>query len=135
MQLTSAQRLSDKFSIFVSITCALHCLLMPAFLITTSSVIALQIDNEVLHGIMLILIAPISIFALIAGLKNHNGKISCVSGFIGLIILLSAYFAGEEILSEWGEIIITLIGSSILVFAHWQNFKLCRDQECNDCHD
>ena len=135
MQLTSAQQNSDKLSIFVSITCALHCLLMPAFLITTSSFIALQIDNEFLHGVMLLIIFPISTFALLTGLFNHNGKISFSSGFIGLIILLYAYFAGEEILDEWGEIIMTLIGSAILVFAHWQNFKLCRDQACDDCHD
>jgi len=135
MQLTSAQQNSDKLSIFVSITCALHCLLMPAFLITTSSFIALQIDNEFLHGVMLLIIFPISIFALLTGLFNHDGKISFLSGCIGLIILLYAYFAGEEILGEWGEIIMTLIGSAILVFAHWQNFKLCRDQACDDCHD
>ena len=135
MQLTSAQRNSDKLSIFVSITCALHCLLMPAFLITTSSFIALQIDNEFLHGVMLLIIFPISAFALLTGLFNHDGKISFLSGCIGLIILLYAYLAGEEILGEWGEIIMTLIGSAILVFAHWQNFKLCRDQACDDCHD
>ena len=135
MQLISAQQNSDKLSIFVSITCALHCLLMPAFLITTSSFIALQIDNEFLHGVMLLIIFPISTFALLTGLFNHNGKISFLSGCIGLIILLYAYLAGEEILGEWGEIIMTLIGSAILVFAHWQNFKLCRDQACDDCHD
>ena len=135
MQLTSAQQNSDKLSIFVSITCALHCLLMPAFLITTSSFIALQIDNEFLHGVMLLIIFPISIFALLTGLSNHDGKISFLSGCIGFITLLYAYFAGEEILGEWGEIIMTLIGSAILVFAHWQNFKLCRDQACDDCHD
>ena len=135
MQLTSAQRNSDKLSIFISITCALHCLLMPAFLITTSSFIALQIDNEFLHGVMLMIIIPISTFALLAGFFNHDGKISFLIGFIGLIILLYAFFAGEEILGEWGEIIITLIGSAILVFAHWQNFNLCRDKECDDCHD
>ena len=135
MQLTSAQRNSDKLSIFISITCALHCLLMPAFLITTSSFIALQIDNEFLHGVMLMIIIPISTFALLAGLSNHDGKTSFLIGFIGLIILLYAFFAGEEILGESGEIIITLIGSAILVFAHWQNFKLCRDKECDDCHD
>ena len=88
MQLTSAQKNSDKLSIFVSITCALHCLLMPAFLITTSSFIALQIDNEFLHGVMLLIIFPISIFALLTGLFNHDGKISFLSGFIGLITLL-----------------------------------------------
>ena len=135
MQLTSAQQNSDKLSIFVSITCALHCLLMPAFLITTSSFIALQIDNEFLHGVMLVIIFPISTFALLTGIFNHDGRISFLSGCIGLIILLYAYFAGEEILGEWGEIIMTLIGSAILVFAHWQNFKLCRDQACDDCHD
>ena len=135
MQLTSAQRNSDKLSIFISITCALHCLLMPAFLITTSSFIALQIDNEFLHGVMLLIIIPISTFALLAGLSNHDGKTPFLIGFIGLIILLYAFFAGEEVLGEWGEIIITLIGSAILVFAHWQNFKLCRDKECDDCHD
>ena len=135
MQLTSAQQNSDKLSIFVSITCALNCLLMPDILITTSSFIALQIDNEFLHGVMLLIIFPISTFALLTGLFNHDGKISFLSGCIGLIILLYAYLAGEEILGEWGEIIMTLIGSAILVFAHWQNFKLCRDQACDDCHD
>jgi len=42
---------------------------------------------------------------------------------------------GEKLLGELGEQAITLLGSLLLVFAHYQNFQTCKKLECADCHE
>jgi len=45
--------IADKFAAGLSIACALHCLLVPSFLIVTSGALALSIDNELIHWAIL----------------------------------------------------------------------------------
>ena len=52
-----------------------------------------------------------------------------------MIALVAAVIMGEELLSELGEQAITLMGSLLLVFAHYQNFQICKRLECGDCHE
>ena len=64
--------ITDKFAAGLSIACALHCLLVPSFLIVTSGALALSIDSELIHWTILFLAIPISIYALVTGVSNHN---------------------------------------------------------------
>ena len=67
--------ITDKFAAGLSIACALHCLLVPSFLIVTSGAAALSIDNEFIHWAILFLALPISIYALVTGVSNHKDNI------------------------------------------------------------
>ena len=53
---------------------------------------------------------------------------------MGLIILILALVLGEGILGELGEKLVTLIGSIIVVFAHFKNYQTCIEIECS-CHE
>ena len=125
--------ITDKFAAGLSIACALHCLLVPSFLIVTSGAAALSIDNEFIHWAILFLALPISIYALVTGVSNHKDNIVFLIGLVGLIILIATALS-ESFLSEAYVIIFTLTGSALVVYAHAKNYQLCKELEC-DCHD
>ena len=60
---------ADKASITLSLACMIHCLLMPSFLVLTSGFFALSIDNEFIHKAFLIIVLPVSLYALITGYR------------------------------------------------------------------
>ena len=125
--------ITDKFAASLSIACALHCLLVPSFLIVTSGTLALSIDNEFIHWAILFLAIPISIYALVTGASNHNHYGVFLIGMAGLGILVATALS-ESFLAETYVIIFTLAGSAFVVFAHLKNFQLCKELDC-DCHD
>ena len=125
--------ITDKFAAGLSIACAMHCLLVPSFLIVTSGTLALSIDNELIHWAILFLAIPVSAYALISGVLNHNDYVVFLVGLAGLGVLVATALS-ESYLSETSIIVFTLMGSSLVVYAHIQNFKLCKELDC-DCHD
>ena len=86
---------ADKASITLSMACMIHCLLMPSFLILTSGFFALSIDNELIHKVFLIIVLPVSLYALITGYQNHEIIAFFYLGIFGLWLLFFAVFFGE----------------------------------------
>ena len=125
--------ITDKFAAGLSIACALHCLLVPSFFIITSGALSLSIDNELIHWVILFLAIPVSVYALVTGVINHNDYVVFLVGIAGLSVL-TATALSESILTETAVIIFTLIGSALVVNAHTKNFQLCKELDC-DCHD
>ena len=125
---------ADKASITLSMACMIHCLLMPSFLILTSGFFALSIDNELIHKAFLIIVLPVSLYALITGYRNHRILSYFYLGTSGLWILIFAVFFGEGVLGEFAEKSLTLLGSIIVAFAHYKNYQACKELAC-DCHD
>ena len=125
--------ITDKFAAGLSIACALHCLLVPSFLIVSSGALALSIDNELIHWTILFLAIPVSIYALVTGVSNHNDYAVFLVGLAGLGIIFATALS-ESLLTETSVIIFTLMGSALVVYAHLKNFQLCKELDC-DCHD
>ena len=130
----NTQLKADQLSITLSMACMIHCLLMPSFLILTSGFLALTIDNELIHKVFLILVIPISLYALISGFQNHKITSYLYLGISGLWLLIFAVFFGEGVFGELAEQVLTFLGSLIVAYSHYQNFKACRKLDC-DCHD
>ena len=125
---------ADKISITLSLACMIHCLLMPSFLILTSGVLALSIDNELIHRVFLIIVLPVSLYALITGYQNHKILSYLYSGISGLWLLFFAVFFGEGVFGEFTEKSLTLIGSIIVASSHYKNYKACKELAC-ECHE
>ena len=125
---------ADKLSISLSLVCMIHCLLMPSFLILTSGFLALSIDNELIHKAFLIIVLPVSLYALITGYRNHNILSYFYLGTSGLWILIFAVFFGEGVFGEFAEKTLTLLGSLIVASSHYKNYKACKELECS-CHE
>lgn len=125
------QALTDKFSISLSILCAIHCLALPLLLVALPSLGALQLQNEAFHIWMLIAVIPISIYALTMGCKKHQRYRLFLWGFSGLTLMILAVLLNHELLGESGEKALTLLGAVFVVIAHWGNFKRCQQhKEC-----
>lgn len=133
-QLIDAQKVSDKVSIGISALCLLHCLLFPSLMVLLSSFISVSLNSELIHYMLLFLVVPVSSFALIVGLNNHKNSFIFFIGLSGLAILVSALFIELPIKTISGEILLTIIGSLLITFSHYKNYKLCDHLEC-DCHE
>ena len=127
-----SQILSDKFAMSFSMLCLMHCLFAPALIVLSYSSLAITIESELVHKIILLLTIPISIFAITLGYRNHLNNSIIFTGISGLTILVAALLIGEKI-NENTELILTTIGSMLLIFCHYKNYKICKKINC-DCH-
>ena len=71
---------------------------------------------------MLWLIIPVSLYALLSGYKNHKKIPIFLLGLAGILMLICAVTIEEIFL---GEELITLLGSILIIFAHFLNWKNC----------
>ena len=125
---------ADKASITLSLACMIHCLLMPSFLVLTSGFFALSIDNELIHKAFLIIVLPVSLYALITGYRNHKTLSYFYLGTSGLWLLVFAVFFGDGVFGELAEKSLTLLGSIIVASAHYKKYKACKELDCS-CHE
>ena len=127
------QLISDKMAVGLSMACVIHCFLAPSIIILAYGVSSFSVESELLHYAILMLAAPISIFALTLGYKNHKNISVLIFGILGLIILSLAIFL-ENIVGESGEIALTLLGSIMLALSHFKNHQICKELDCSKCH-
>ncbi|MBV1871635.1 MAG: MerC domain-containing protein [Gammaproteobacteria bacterium] len=122
----TAQVITDKLAIGLSLACGIHCLALPVLL-------ALQLDNEAFHLWMIAAALPSSGYALSIGCKQHKRYQLFFLGSIGLALLVLALVLGEGRVGEDGEKILTVAGASFVAIGHWLNFRLCHAQNHKDC--
>ena len=132
MRLT--QEYSDKTAISLSALCLVHCLLVPSFLVFLSGYISLSYNNEFIHYAILFIAIPVSLYALITGVKNHKSFTYLYVGLYGILAIVLAVTFGVQIWGEVGEKILTTIGALLVAISHFKNYRLCREIECDDCH-
>ena len=116
-----------------SAICMIHCLFAPSLIILSYSSLALTVESELIHKAILLLTFPVSIFAISLGYKNHSNKSIIYTGIAGLTILISALLVGESI-GENAELILTIIGSLLVIACHYRNYRICKKVNC-DCHE
>jgi hypothetical protein len=128
-----SQLTSDKFAISFSAICMIHCLFAPSLIILSYSSLALTLESELIHKAILLLTIPVSIFAISLGYKNHSNNSIIYTGIAGLTILISALLVGESI-GENAELILTILGSLMVITCHYRNYNVCKKLNC-DCHE
>ena len=124
-----AQELTDKFAIGLSMLCTIHCLVLPLLLVLLPSLGSLQLQNEAFHLWMIAAVIPISIYALTMRCKKHQRYRLLLWGISGLVLMILAVSLGHEIVGESGEKILTLLGATFVVIAHFGNFKRCQQHK------
>ncbi len=126
------QSVSDRIAIGLSFLCILHCLLLPLLLILTPSAILAFMSDESVHKTLLLVIVPVGIYALTFGYKAHKKWSVVLTALVGLIVLGSTGILEHEVLGETGEVILTILGSSLIVFGHIQNARLRKQAKSID---
>ncbi|MBT5686848.1 MAG: MerC domain-containing protein [Gammaproteobacteria bacterium] len=120
----------DKASISLSVVCAIHCLLLPLALVLIPSIAVLPIADERFHQLLVVLVLPTSLFALTIGCRRHRQWRVMVCGALGLTVLFLTVLAGHEMLGEFGEKSLTLLGAILVAISHIINFRQCKTTKC-----
>jgi hypothetical protein len=128
-----SQTITDAVAMGLSVTCAIHCLLLPVALVLLPSLAALQLDNEAFHIWMIVGVIPTSAYALTLGCKTHKTFRFAVIAGVGVTLLVLALLLGESGIGEAGEKILTVIGAGFVALGHWQNYHRCQQVSRVEC--
>lgn len=121
----------DKTAIGLSALCIVHCLLLPVSLTILPSIAILStLSDEVFHVLLIALVLPTSMVALLLGCKRHKSSAIFALGIGGLMTLGFTAVFGHDVLGEQMEKVATVIGALMVAGAHIQNFRLCRQTDC-----
>ena len=130
------QKIIDNLGITISSVCAIHCLLLPAiFLIAPYSFLA----SHEFHEALIYFILPCALIAFVLGSRKHGDMKVAILGSIGIILLASAVILheilhGDQHSDSLMSVLITVMGSVILIFSHMRNRKLCAKHNY-ECHE
>ena len=130
------QKIIDNLGITISSLCAIHCLLLPAILlIAPYSFIA----SHEFHETLIYFILPFALIAFVLGCRKHGDMRVAILGTIGIALLASAVILHETLHGDQHSdslisVLITVMGSVMLIFSHIRNRKLCaqHDYECHE---
>jgi hypothetical protein len=130
----------DKMGICVSGLCLVHCLIMPIILLSFPVVFSdfehSDHDIHFLFGILVLISATLAVYPHCrkSGRKDILGL-----AVAGVLLILGGFTIGHEI-SETVEHGLTVIGSILLVIAHYKNIRIkhstCEDKKapCDSHH-
>ena len=124
---------TNNLAIGFSTLCVIHCLASPLLIVLLPSLAVLQLENEAFHTWLLMGVIPTSLFSFALGCKQHQYYRVLGLGLCGLFFLVSAVFVEDLQHGEVFEKVLTVIGSSIVVFGHYLNFRLCREHDKCEC--
>ena len=124
------QAASDKLAMVLSSLCVVHCIGTPILLLAIPSLAAVSMfTDEALHTALLFFIVPVGVTALLLGFMHHQQKWVALLGAVGIALLCSPAMleyagVGHSILGKYGEAVITIAASLIIVVAHVFNYRL-----------
>ena len=136
IRITPMQKIIDNLGITISSICAVHCVLLPMiFLIAPYSFLA----SHEFHEALIYFILPCAFIAFVLGCRRHKDIKVAAMGTFGIILLGSALlmhdiFHSDQHSEEFTTVLITVLGSILLVLSHLRNRKLCM-QEAYSCHE
>jgi peptidoglycan/LPS O-acetylase OafA/YrhL len=87
--------------------------------------------DESVHRVLAIAILAFAVLAIHSGYRVHRRKRVLVVIASGLLAIVVAAIAGDEMGSHAMEVSVTVLGSALLVYGHGLNRQLCR--ECGRC--
>jgi len=129
------QQVGDKAAIALSMLCVVHCLLMPVLLLLLPAVTGLlAFNDELFHTALLFFVLPISGVAMLMGYTHHRNHAMLFVGVIGLALLILAVALGHDNLGEYGEVALTMLGSSAIAYSHLRNLKLRRQMDVDEAY-
>jgi hypothetical protein len=127
----------DKAGMIASITCAIHCMIMP-LVVTLLPIFGLSLfATEEFEWMLLMVSAMLGVTSLCFGFKKHKSFRAFSFLGIGLTFLVIGRLAHEHVshfrVFTFDIYLLFLVAGAILVaFSHWLNNKLCKS--CLPCH-
>lgn len=114
----------DKFGITLSSLCLVHCICI-VFLPLLFPVLISFIHNIWVHIIFVLFVLGLIPLAFIPGFRIHKSSTVLIIAFVAIIFLLSGILS-EAYVAEWISHGLSIIGSVLIMTAHFQNIRLQR---------
>jgi hypothetical protein len=121
----------DKLGAWTSALCVVHCVLTPVILSISAVSAHFLPSEERTHRLLAVVIAALGAIALIKGYRNHRHLRVLFLMLAGLGCIFAAADWGDHLPSHGAEVLVTLVGSSFMIVAHWINHTFCRN--CASC--
>lgn len=116
----------DQIAIALSAVCIVHCLAVPVFVaVLPIAAISFGADSH-FHALMLWLVVPTSVVGFGLGFRIHRRSGLVALAVVAVSVLATAAVWGHRAWPELGEIAVSVVGSFMLGFAHWRNFREVR---------
>lgn len=109
----------DRFGVFLSGLCMLHCL-AGMLLVAGLGLGGQFLLAPVIHRVGLALALAVGAITLVIGVVRHRDPRPLQIGSVGLTLMAIALFVGHGL----EEALLTVAGVSLLGWAHWRNLKL-----------
>lgn len=110
----------DRFGISVSVICAIHCLFLPVLIAILPLTSLSPVLHDWAHPIFILLIAPTIYYA--SRRSHYDSKIVRLLG-AGFLLITFGWLLGHFWIGYWFETFATIVGSILLIFGHWKNYK------------
>ena len=123
----------DFIGIGLSLLCLVHCLALPLLIVLAPVVLRGLPGDAVTHRALAITILPVGLFAFRSGYRVHRRRWVLAVFVAGLLLVSTAALFGEEFLTGYSEVAVTVCGGILLVTAHLLNHCFCRSNATCDC--
>ena len=122
----SSSRYFDRIAIALSAICIVHCLVLPLLVALLPLAVVVFGEAGHFHELMLWLIVPSSVVGFYLGYREHGRVGIGALGVVGMALITAAALLGHGQWTSWLEAGVSLLGSMVLVGAHWINFQEVR---------
>jgi hypothetical protein len=119
--------MKDQLGIICSGLCIVHCVATPFILaLGVSGLLATILTTELVHYILIVTVGILVLLTLPIAYKQNGVLSPVLTGLLGILFLIAALFLGEE-----KEVLLTIIGGSLLVIFHLWNLRLQHKHKTN----
>ena len=118
----SLSRYFDRIAIALSAVCIVHCLAVPLLAVLLPIAFVGLGEDSHFHEWMLWGVVPTSLLGFGLGLRYHGRYGIAIGGMAGLAVVAYAALVAHGAWAWWQELLLSTIGSALLVLAHWRNF-------------
>jgi hypothetical protein len=106
----------------LSAVCAVHCVTTPIFM-TVAPAAASVFGGA--HPVLLVLVIGVGLWAFVPGYRCHHSKKVVGLAALGVSLLgLAAFVLSGNLIAETA---VSILGASVMMYAHWLNRKLLRE--------
>ncbi len=123
------QSLWDRVGVVGSALCMVHCISTPLLLGYLSTIGLGFFAHELFHQVFAVVLLVVAALAFLPGYRTHKRKDIVLAAGAGVTLLIVGGFLHIESLPSFAEHSLTVIGSILLVGAHFFN-RRCQDT----CH-
>ncbi len=124
---TARPRLADLVGIALSLTCLVHCLVLPLLLVLLPALGVWILMPEWLHSVILLLALPAALIAMTEGRRRHARFAPAILAATGLALLALGLSVHEGWIAiadrETADRLATSIGALALAGAHLLNWR------------